>query len=258
MAFSDSQPKAVNVLGIRLGATNMRDSVRQIASWIETKKRGYVCVTGVHGVMECQRSERVHAAHNGATLIVPDGMPLVYISRLAGHRNSGRVYGPDLMLEVCRESVGRGYKHFLYGTTPATLQKLAARLSYDFPGLQIVGSYSPPFRPPTPEEAAATVSLINSCEPDIVWVGLSTPKQECWMSDNRGALNAPVLIGVGAAFDFHAGNVRQAPRWMQPLCLEWLFRLVSEPRRLWKRYLSNNPRFLWRVTLQGLGIKQYN
>jgi len=235
----------------------MRDSVDQIKAWIHENRRAYVCVSGVHGLMECQRSQKVRAVHHSASLIVPDGMPLVYISRLAGHKNTTRVYGPDLLLEVCKESLAHGFKHFFFGTTSATLASLEERLVRDFPGLRIVGAYAPPFRPLTPDEAAAAITHINACEPDIVWVGLSTPKQECWMAENRNSLNAPVLVGVGAAFDFHAGNVRQAPRWMQPLCLEWLFRLFTEPRRLWKRYLLNNPHFLWLLMLQALGLKTY-
>jgi N-acetylglucosaminyldiphosphoundecaprenol N-acetyl-beta-D-mannosaminyltransferase len=249
--------KRVNILGVPVSAVNARDCVAQVDGWIREKHRAYVCVTGVHGIMECKRQERVRSVHNSASLIVPDGMPLVYISRLAGHKNTGRVYGPDLLLEICKQSLVHGYKHFFFGTTEATLARLKDRLVRDFPGIRIVGAYAPPFRPLTPDENVETISRINACEPDIVWVGLSTPKQECWMAENRRALNAPVLIGVGAAFDFHAGNVPQAPRWMQPLCLEWLFRLLQEPRRLWKRYLLNTPQFLLLVTLQGLGLKKY-
>jgi N-acetylglucosaminyldiphosphoundecaprenol N-acetyl-beta-D-mannosaminyltransferase len=249
--------ETVDILGVPVAATNMRDSVERIKAWIHEKSRAYVCVSGVHGIMECQRSEKVRSVHNSANLIVPDGMPLVYISRVAGHKGTARVYGPDLLLEMCRESRAQGFKHFFFGTTPATLDCLHDRLVRHFPGLRIVGTYAPPFRPLTAEETAAVVAHINSCGPDIVWVGLSTPKQECWMAENRSDLNAPVLIGVGAAFDFHAGKVPQAPRWMQPLCLEWLFRLMAEPRRLWKRYLLNNPHFLWLVMLQALKLKTY-
>jgi len=251
------QIETVNILGVPVRATNMRNGVAQIDAWIQERSCAYVCITGVHGVMESQRSKKVLEVHRRASLVLPDGMPLVYIMRLAGHRNISRVYGPDLMLEICRESAARGYKHFFYGTTPSTLARLQDRLVSNFPGLRIVGSYAPPFRPLTPEEAATVCAQINASEPDIVWVGLSTPKQECWMAEIRAHLNAPVLIGVGAAFDFHAGIVPQSPRWMQPLCLEWLYRLVSEPRRLWKRYLVNNPQFLFLLALQVLRLKQF-
>ena len=249
--------ETVNILGVPVSAVNMRDSIKQINEWIHNKKRSYVCVTGVHGIMECQRDEKVCEIHHSAGLVVQDGMPLVYISRLTGHKNAGRVYGPDLLLELCKESLVHGYRHFFFGTTQTTLIKLKERLVRDFPGLQIVGTYAPPFRLLTTAETAAVIAEINCCMPDIVWVGLSTPKQERWMAQNRQALNASVLLGIGAAFDFHAGGVPQAPRWMQPLCLEWLFRLIAEPRRLWKRYLINNPQFLWLAALQGLRINKY-
>jgi N-acetylglucosaminyldiphosphoundecaprenol N-acetyl-beta-D-mannosaminyltransferase len=251
------QVQTVNILGVPVSTTNMGDSIDRIQTWIREKNRAYVCVSGVHGIMECQKSEKVRTVHNSANLVVPDGMPLVYISRLAGHKHTARVYGPDLLLQLCKGSVAHGFSHFFFGTTPATLSSLQDHLVRTFPGLRIVGTYAPPFRPLRPDETAAAVSYINACAPDIVWVGLSTPKQECWMAENRPHLNAPVLIGIGAAFDFHAGKVPQAPRWMQPLCLEWFFRLMSEPRRLWKRYLLNNPHFLWLVMLQALKLKTY-
>jgi len=201
---------------------------------------------------------QIQRIHNAAGMVTPDGMPLVYLSRLAGHPQTTRVYGPDLMARVCEDSVGVGYTHFLYGATDATLARLRERLSARFPGLRIVGSYAPPFRPLTEAERDRVSAEINRSAPDIVWVGLSTPKQELWMADFRARLEAPVLIGVGAAFDFHAGTVRQAPRWMQPLCLEWCYRLFVEPRRLWKRYLVNNPLFLGALVLQASGLKQYH
>jgi len=251
-------PKAqVNILGVSVTATNLSEATAQVMQWISAKKQAYVCVTGVHGIMESQRQPDLKAVHNAAGMVTPDGMPLVYIGRAAGHPSCGRVYGPDLMLEVCRESLVQGYRHFFYGTTPETLRLLTSRLADRFPGLQIAGTYSPPFRALTEPERIDVIGQINRASADIVWVGLSTPKQERWMAQNRSDLTAPVLIGVGAAFDFHAGTVRQAPRWMQPLCLEWLFRLVVEPRRLWKRYLVNNPQFLFSLAMQRLGLRRY-
>ena len=247
----------MNILGVHVSATNMPEAVRQIKTWIADRTRTYVCVTGVHGIMECQDNRRLRAIHNSAGMVTPDGMPLVYISRAGGHAQTTRVYGPDLMAAICEDSVGAGYRHFFYGAAPATLAKLVERIGGRFPGIQIAGSYSPPFRDLTPDERCAIAARINDCAPDIVWVGLSTPKQETWMADIRQQLTAPVLVGVGAAFDFHAGTVRQAPRWMQPLCLEWFFRLLVEPKRLWKRYLLNNPRFLVSLSLQALGLRQY-
>jgi N-acetylglucosaminyldiphosphoundecaprenol N-acetyl-beta-D-mannosaminyltransferase len=172
-----------------------------------------------------------------------------------GFRHVERVYGPDLMLAVCEHSAKRGYRHFFYGGAPGVTEKLAVQLRSRFPGLQVAGTYSPPFRPLTPEEDREVVERINSSQPDIVWVGIGAPKQERWMAEHVGRLCAPVLIGVGAAFDFHGGLKKQAPRWMQKSGLEWSFRLMSEPRRLWRRYLVNNPFFLWLIFLQALGRK---
>ncbi len=247
----------MNILGVQVSATNMPDAVAQIRTWVVSRTRTYVCVTGVHGVMECQNDRRLRDIHNGAGMVTPDGMPLVYVSRMGGHAETMRVYGPDLMAAICMESMATGFRHFFYGATPATLAKLSSRVSERFPGIRIAGTYAPPFRPLTADERSEVATRINESSPDIVWVGLSTPKQELWMADFRERLNAPVLIGVGAAFDFHAGTVRQAPRWMQPLCLEWLFRLMMEPRRLWKRYLVNNPRFLVSLSCQALGLREY-
>lgn len=251
------QAGKVNVLGVLVDATNLADGAARVGRWIAEKERTYVCVTGVHGIMESQRQPDLKAVHNSAGMVTPDGMPLVYISRSAGYRGCGRVYGPDLMLEVCRESVAAGHRHFFFGTTPLTLNRLTENLCRRLPGLQVAGTYAPPFRPLTEPERADAVARINAASPDIIWVGLSTPKQERWMAEYRRYLEAPVLIGVGAAFDFHAGTVRQAPRWMQPLCLEWLFRLLVEPRRLWKRYLLNNPQFVALFVMQRLGLKRY-
>ena len=246
----------VNVLGVLVSATNLPDATSRVLQWVSQKNRTYVCVTGVHGIMESQRQEDLKIVHNSAGMVTPDGMPLVYISRAAGHRNCGRVYGPDLMMEVCRESIAHSYRHFFYGTTPQTLHRLTERLHEQLPGLEVVGTYAPPFRQLTNVEREDVVKQINDSRADIVWVGLSTPKQERWMMEYRQYLGASVLIGVGAAFDFHAGTVRQAPRWMQPICLEWLFRLIVEPRRLWKRYLINNPQFLVSLAMQGLGLRK--
>ena len=248
----------VDVLGVGVSAINMDTALEMIDRWITGGVRNYVCVTGVHGVMESQRDESLRRIHNAAGLVTPDGMPLVWISRWRGFRNTTRVYGPDLMLAVCERSMATGYRHFFYGGHDGVPEKLARRLERRFPGLTVAGTYSPPFRKLTPDERKAVVQRINDTKPDIVWVGLSTPKQERWMAEHRDRLEAPVLIGVGAAFDFHAGLKRQAPRWMQRSGLEWLFRLLSEPRRLWRRYLRNNPLFVWQLLLQTLGLRRYD
>jgi N-acetylglucosaminyldiphosphoundecaprenol N-acetyl-beta-D-mannosaminyltransferase len=246
------------VLGVGVSPVNLGIAVAAVDRWIARRERQYICVTGVHGVMESQRDDALRRIHNAAGLVVPDGMPLVWLSRLAGNRQARRVYGPDLMLACCKTSVVSSHRHFFYGGGAGVPERLAERLRTRYPALRVVGTYSPPFRPLSEHEASEVIRLINQAEPDIVWVGLSTPKQERWMSTHRPELRAPVLIGVGAAFDFHAGLKPQAPRWMQRCGLEWLFRLLTEPRRLWRRYLFNNPVFVWRVLLQAAGIRKFD
>lgn len=225
-------------------------AVAQISGWISRGQHEYVCVTGVHGVMESQRDPELLRIHNASGMTTPDGMPMVWAGRWAGARDITRVYGPDLMLEVCRAGLDPGWRHFLYGGGEGVADELAARLAQRFPGLEIVGTFTPPFRSLTAEEEAEVASTINAAGPDLVWVGLSTPKQEKWMAVFRPRLAAAALLGVGAAFDIHAGRVSQAPPWMQRLGLEWLYRLLKEPRRLWRRYLRNNPSFLVRVLVR--------
>ena len=237
----------VEVLGVRVSAINMTDALTAFEQWIEDDARTYVCVTGVHGVMESQGDPDLTAIHNESGLTTPDGMPMVWCGRLAGARSMTRVYGPDLMLEVCRRGAADGWKMYLYGAAPGVPDALADQLTSRYPGLTVVGAFSPPYRDLADEEALEIAQQINDAAPDIVWVGLSTPKQERWMNRFRPLLDAPVLVGVGAAFDIHAGNLPQAPGWMQSSGLEWAYRLAREPRRLWRRYLSNNPRFVWQI-----------
>jgi N-acetylglucosaminyldiphosphoundecaprenol N-acetyl-beta-D-mannosaminyltransferase len=241
-----STPSAprVNVLGVEVSVLDMDRTLDILDCWITEGHREYVCVTGVHGVMESRRDERLRHIHNDAGLVTADGMPLVWWSRWQGWRQARRVYGPDLLLASCERSLTTGYRHFFYGGAEGVADLLARRLARRFPGLSVAGTYTPPFRALTPEEDDAIVRTINAAAPDIVWVGLSTPKQESWMAEHVRRLDVPVLIGVGAAFDFHAGLKSQAPAWMQQSGLEWLFRLGTEPRRLWKRYLINNPAFV--------------
>lgn len=237
----------VDVLGVGVSAINQEIALSEITRWIESREKHYVCVTGVHGVMESQRDPELLAIHNSSGLTTPDGMPLVWCARYAGAESVERVYGPDLMLNVSKASVERGWTHYFYGAAPGVPETLAENLEAKFPGLKVVGSQSPPFRELTAEEVEATVAEINRLAPDIVWVGLSTPKQERWMARFRPSLEVPVIIGVGAAFDMHAGRIPQAPQWMQNAGLEWAFRLSKEPRRLWRRYLVNNPKFVGRI-----------
>jgi N-acetylglucosaminyldiphosphoundecaprenol N-acetyl-beta-D-mannosaminyltransferase len=247
----------INVLGVRVSAINMAEALSIIDGWIAYRQRHYVCITGVHGIMESQRDEGLRRIHNGAGLVTPDGMPLVWLSRLHGHRQVERVYGPDLMLALSQHSLSPGYKHFFYGGGEGVPELLGNNLRRRFPGLRVVGCYSPPFRALSGAEDEQITQTINEADPDIIWIGLSTPKQERWMAQHVARLTAPVLIGVGAAFDFHSGLKKQAPRWMQRSGLEWFFRLVTEPRRLWRRYLVNNPLFVLLVLQQALGLKRY-
>jgi N-acetylglucosaminyldiphosphoundecaprenol N-acetyl-beta-D-mannosaminyltransferase len=254
-----SHPKAdkVNILGVGISAIEMDQALAQIAHWVDTRERRYVSVCNVHTVMECQQDPKMRQAVNGASLATPDGMPLVWLGRAKSKRTVQRVYGPDLMIALCELSSQRGYSHYFYGGAEGVPELLAQNLTTHFPDLCVAGTYSPPFRPLTAEENAGIVDQINAVNPDVIWVGLGTPKQDLWMAAYRDRLQAPVLIAVGAAFDFHTGRKRQAPHWMQRTGLEWLFRLSSEPRRLWKRYLIYNPLFVTLVLLQALGLCRY-
>jgi len=251
------QIQKANILGIGVSAINMPMALEVIDGWIKRGERNFVTVTGVHGVMESQKDSDLLRIHNVAGLVTPDGMPLTWISRLLGFTHVDRVYGPDLLLAVCDRSPAQGYRHFFYGGGDGVADLLKDRLQARFPGLDVVGTYTPPFRPLTEEEDEDIVRYINALNPDIVWIGLSTPKQERWMAAHLGRIAAPVMIGVGAAFDFQAGLKKQAPPWIQRSGLEWLYRLCSEPKRLWKRYLTNNPAFVWRVVGQLSGLKRY-
>jgi N-acetylglucosaminyldiphosphoundecaprenol N-acetyl-beta-D-mannosaminyltransferase len=248
----------LNVLGVAVSALNPALAAETIESWVRSGRHQYVCVAGVHGVVESRGDPALRAIHNAAGLVTPDGMPLVWLLRLAGHGQAARVYGPDLMLLLLERSVPLGLTHFFYGATEATLAELQRRMTSRFLGLRVVGAIAPPFRPLSPAEDEEIVTAINRANADYVWVGLSTPKQEIWMGQHRARLDARVLIGVGAAFDFHAGRVRQAPRWMQRAGLEWLFRLYQEPRRLWRRYLYGNTCFVLGIIAQKTGLRQYS
>ncbi|MFN3524857.1 MAG: WecB/TagA/CpsF family glycosyltransferase [Paracoccus sp. (in: a-proteobacteria)] len=254
---SPTNPPAVNVLGLRVAALTRADAARRILDAVRGNRPGYVCVSGVHGVIESQADASLAFIHNDATLMVPDGMPLVWALRSGGFPWAERIYGPDLMLDVFDESQGTGIGHFLYGTTPAVLDRLQARLRRRFPDARIVGSYAPPFRPLCAAEEDRIARLIDASGAGIVWVGLSTPKQERWMAAMRDQLQAPMLIGVGAAFDFHAGDKRQAPVAMQRAGLEWLYRLATEPRRLWRRYGRIVPAYLHLRMLQLTGLRKF-
>ena len=234
----------VDIGGVAISAVKLNDVITTIEHWLENAAQTYVCVTGAHGIMECQHDERLRHVHNNAGLVTPDGMPLVWVCRLLGRKRTQRVYGPDLMRKVTALSAQRGYRQFYYGGAAGVAERLHGVLGSKYPSLRIVGTLCPPFRKLTAREDDEVVATINAARADIVWVGLSTPKQEFWMADHLGRIEAPVMIGVGAAFDFLAGTKRQAPLWMQRGGLEWMFRLCSEPRRLWRRYIYIVPGFL--------------
>ena len=249
--------ECVNVLGVGISVLNLRTALAAIATAVQEHRQGYICVTGVHGVMEAQDDAAFKTILNRAFLCTPDGMPMVWAGRLAGHREMSRVYGPDLMLEVCAWSETSGCKHFFFGGAEGVAALLAEKLKVRFPKLAVVGTFTPPFRPLNPAEVTHLRQQISAARPDILWVGLSTPKQEKFMAEFLPQLEVTLMIGVGAAFDFHSGRVRQAPRWMQRSGLEWLYRLGSDPRRLAKRYLRNNPRFALAFFRQWTGLKNY-
>jgi N-acetylglucosaminyldiphosphoundecaprenol N-acetyl-beta-D-mannosaminyltransferase len=238
-------PSTLPVLDVPLALTDYERTLDWIDAAVAAGHRGYVCVAATHTVVACAEDAELRSAVIGSDLTVPDGQPLVWALNLLGHRVGDRVYGPDLLDRACERAARSGTRFYLYGgRNPGVLSQLARNLRLRHPGLQVVGGHAPPFREPTPEEEAAVAADIARSRADVVWVGIGVPKQEKWMARMRDRLDVPVLIGVGAAFDIHAGLVSQAPGWMQRLGLEWLFRLTQEPRRLWRRYLRYNPRFV--------------
>ena len=247
-----------NVLGVGISVLDQERAREFLFRAVGEGNRGYVTVTGVHGVTEAQNDPALKRILNEALLTTPDGMPMVWMGRLQGFRQIRRVYGPDLMLNLCGHSVACGFRHFLYGGNAGVAEELADSLKARFPGLKIVGTYCPPFRPLDATELKELQAQVQALRPDFFWVGLSTPKQERFMAEHLPLLpEAKIFIGVGAAFDLLTGRVPQAPAWLQGLGLEWLFRLRQEPRRLWKRYLINNPLFLIRATAQLCGFQKY-
>lgn len=236
--------KTTRILGVPVSVVDMQSAVATISAWIKSETANYVCVRDVHGLMLAQKDTEFLAIHENAGLVTPDGMPLVWIGRSVTGESVGRVCGADLVDALCAISIGQGWGHYFYGGKPGVAEAMASRLRVKYPGLKVVGTFSPPFGNLSKEEDSAIITKINAATPHIVWIGLSTPKQEYWMRDHVGRILGATLIGVGAAFDFHAGMVARAPLWMQRAGLEWLHRLVSEPRRLWRRYLIVAPLFV--------------
>ena len=244
-------PPRAAVLGVPLAVSDHAEVIAWMEAVIAADARASVTAAAVNLVMSAREQPEVMRATLAATLAVPDGQPLVWALRALGHGTSTRIYGPDLMLAFCARAARSGCAMYLYGgRTPDALELLRRRLSERFPGLVIAGAHSPPFRPPAPAEDEQTAREIDACGASVVWVGTGQPKQELWMARMRPRLQAPLLVGVGAAFDFHAGLVAQAPPWMQRSGLEWTYRLAREPRRLWRRYARQNPRFALAVMRQ--------
>jgi N-acetylglucosaminyldiphosphoundecaprenol N-acetyl-beta-D-mannosaminyltransferase len=248
----------VNVLGVGISVLNLQTALTEIAYAIRNRRKGYICVTGVHGVMEAQGDEPFRAILNNAFLCTPDGMPMVWAGKFRGHSEMRRVYGPDLMLDICAWSQDNPCRHYFFGGAPGVAEQLVEKLKARFPKLDVAGTFTPPFRPLNPAEESELRDKVQAVRPDIFWVGLSTPKQEKFMAQYLPKLDTTLMIGVGAAFDFLSGRVKQAPRWMQRSGLEWLYRLCSEPGRLAGRYFKNNPIFLAKMALQLSGVKKYS
>jgi N-acetylglucosaminyldiphosphoundecaprenol N-acetyl-beta-D-mannosaminyltransferase len=246
-------PRTDAVLGIPIAITDYDRTLDWIDEMIVARQPGYVCVSNVHAVMAASEDPELRAALLGSSVNVPDGMPLVWSLRLLGHSLRDRVYGPELMARACARAMHSGQRFYLYGgRNQGALVQLALNLRTRFPGIQIVGGYSPPHRSLTAAEETSVIEEIDKSGADVVWVGIGVPKQEKWMASMRDRLQAPILIGVGAAFDFHSGLVPQAPAVLQDAGLEWAYRLVQEPRRLWRRYLRYNPRFVVALSRQVL------
>jgi len=245
-----AQLPSFRVLGVRVHAVQMSDVVERLRSWIDSPQAitRYVAVTGMHGIAESRQDQQFRRVLNTADLVVPDGMPLVWLGRFQNFPLRHRVCGAELMDNFCRET-GAAYRHFFYGGAPGVADQLAQALRKKY-GIVIAGTYTPPFRALTAAEEDELSNLVEETSPDVFWVGLSTPKQEKWMYEHRQMLTVPVMLGVGAAFDMNSGNLRRAPKWMQDNGLEWLFRLVSEPRRLWRRYLVTIPQAVWFVCME--------
>ncbi|HUF62704.1 MAG TPA: WecB/TagA/CpsF family glycosyltransferase [Verrucomicrobiales bacterium] len=245
-----ADPARSPVLGVGISAINLASATDLVFQALEERRKGYVCVTGVHGVIEAQDSAEFRNLLNNSFLTTPDGMPMVWLGKWNGFAHMGRVYGPDLMLEVCERSAHTGHSHYFYGGAEGVAADLRARLEERFPGLRVLGASTPPFRPLTTEERNGLREEIARLRPDCFWVGLSTPKQEKFIAEFLPELDTTLMFGVGAAFDFHSGRVRQAPRWIQRSGFEWLFRVFTDPKRLWKRYFVNNTRFVWCIGRQ--------
>ena len=252
-----SNRNTAKVLGIPVEPLNMEDALARIRQELDARRRGYICLIGVHGIMEAQRDPHLAQVYAHATLMVPDGMPTVWMGRWQGFRNMRRVAGPDLMLEIFGRGEFAQCTHFLYGGKEGVAEDLRRTLTRRFPWVRIVGTHTPPFRDLTIDEEESLAARIHALKPDMIWVGISTPKQERFMMRLLPMLDSTLMFGVGAAFDFHTGRIKDSPQWVKRAGLQWLHRLLQDPRRLFWRYLRNNSAFLWHIALQLTGLRSY-
>ncbi|WP_342044829.1 WecB/TagA/CpsF family glycosyltransferase [Bacillus sp. OTU530] len=244
-----------NILGVEIAAISMEWLLDYLSANVKSEignrlAGDYICVSNVHTTVTSYEDKSYCDIQNGGLMAIPDGGPLSTVGRKRGHKNMGRITGPSLMSELFKVSVENGYRHFFYGSTEETLGKLYKQLTFLYPGIEIAGMYSPPFRPLTSDEDKGIIKRINGAKPDFVWVGLGAPKQERWMAEHQGIVDG-LMLGVGAGFDYFAGNLDRAPQWMQKSNLEWVYRLIQEPKRLFKRYLHTNTKFIWFAMIRG-------
>lgn len=236
--------KTCNILGVNINVTNMKDTVKVITENLEEIKGNYICVSNVHTTVMSYEDEYYKDIQNGGFMALPDGKPLSIVSKKRGFKDAERVTGPDLMEEIFKISEENRYRHYFYGSTQETLDILEKKLKQKYPNIKISGMYSPPFRKLKEEEDKEVVNNINKVNADFIWVGLGAPKQEVWMRDHKNKVNG-LMLGVGAGFDYHSGSISRAPKWMQNMSLEWLYRLIQDPKRLMGRYMKTNSKFLY-------------
>ena len=249
MILTRSKQNVVHILGVRINLVTIAGALSQIEDWIKAKQRNYICACPNYSIIMGQKDNEFREALNGSSMSVPDGMSVVWVCRLRGYKKAKQVRGTELMLQTCKMAAEKGYSCFFYGGADGIPERLGEELKRRVPGFRVAGTYSPPFRTLTEQEIGDVINMINAANPDILWVGLGAPKQEIWMAQHIRHLNVPVMVGVGAAFDFVSGNKEEVPGWLQRAGLEWLFRLIKEPRRLWKRNLYH-PIFMIKALLQ--------
>ncbi len=257
-AYELPTPRRANVLGVGIHSLNLQSAVGLMESAVVCRRQGYVCVTDVRVVIEAQDDPTYRKVLNNSFLTVPDGRPTVWVGWSQGYDHMDQVGGPDLMLQFCQLSSQKGYTQFLYGGAPGVAEQLRDVLTRRYPGLKVVGTYTPPFRPLSGSEESEVCKLLARLKPDVTWIGLGAPKQELFMAQYLKKFDTTLMVGVGAAFDMHTGRISDAPQWVKRLGFAWVHRLIQEPRRLWKRYLKSIPRFIWAIALQLFKLKKYD